>query len=256
MEKYGKKLDKSNILKHFTEHVCDVIVYGVTDSTNTRARDMLAQGKKTPFLLAAEEQTAGRGRHGNSFFSPESGLYYSLAIRPKNYESAIAKTTIAAAVSLQEAILKTAGISCGIKWVNDLYLDRKKVAGILCEAPRLSSGEPAGIIIGIGINIAQKVFPPELEGKAGSLNRPDLDRNVLAAVLTERLLYWCDHLESPELMRAYKHASILLGKEVSFIQNGRTVTGIAEDINEDGNLIVRADTVYVLNSGEISLSSW
>ena len=256
MEKSSKKLDKSNILKHFTELVCDVIVYHVTDSTNTRARDMLVNGKETPFLLAAEEQTAGRGRHGNSFFSPESGLYYSLVIRPENYESAIAKTTIAAAVSLQEAILETAGIACGIKWVNDLYLNHRKVAGILCEAPRLSSGEPAGIIIGIGINIAQKVFPPELEGKAGSLNCPDLDRNVLAAVLTNRLLYWCDHLESAELIKAYKEASILLGKEVSFVQNGETVTGIAEDINADGNLIVRADQTYVLNSGEISLTSW
>ena len=57
-------------------------------------------------------------------------------------------------------------------------------------------------------------------------------------------------------MHAYKSASVLLGKEVSFMQNGRTVTGIAEDINDDGNLIVRADTVYVLNSGEISLTSW
>ena len=79
---------------------------------------------------------------------------------------------------------------------------------------------------------------------------------MFAAVLTNRLLYWCDHLESAELMKAYKDASILLGKEVSFVQNGETVTGMAEDINADGNLIVRADESYVLNSGEISLTSW
>ena len=256
MDFFGKKLDKSEILKHFAKPVCNVIVYEVTDSTNTRARDMLMHGAPAPFLLAAEEQTAGRGRHGNSFFSPDSGLYYSLVIKPENYESAVAKTTIAAAVSLQEAILETAGISCGIKWVNDLYLNRKKVAGILCEAPRLPSGDPAGIIIGIGINIAQKEFPEELKDKAGSLNRPDLDRNILTAVLTDRLLYWCGCLESPELMKAYKDASVLLGKEVSFVQNGKTITGIAEDINTDGNLIVHADRTYVLNSGEISLTSW
>ncbi len=256
MEKVSEKIAKSEILKHFAENGPDVTVFDVTDSTNTRARDLLKDGKQPPFVLAADRQTAGRGRHGNSFFSPERGLYYTLAVVPRDYQTALAKTTIAAAVSLYEAIENVAGISCRIKWVNDLYLNDRKVAGILCEAPRAEDGRPLGIIIGIGINIAQKQFPPELEGKAGSLNRPDLDRNALAAQLTKRLLYWCDHLDDPALTAAYKAHSLLLGREVSFVQNGITVTGIAEDINEDGNLLVRSDRLYVLNSGEVSLVSW
>ena len=256
MKKTAEKLDKIAILKHFTGQPINVIVYDVTDSTNTRARDMLGEGKQPPFLLAAAEQTAGRGRRGNSFFSPESGLYFTLVIRPDDYESAIQKTTVAAAVALYEAILETTGIACGIKWVNDLYLGHKKIAGILCEAPRSPSNEPLGIIIGIGINIAQKEFPEELKDKAGSLNCPDLDRNLLTAVLARRLLYWCSHLNDPDLIAAYKEHSVLLGKPVSFTENGRTVTGIAEDITESGSLLVRAYRLYELNSGEVSLTSW
>ncbi len=256
MAKNEKKLKKNEILKHFTGIAPNVIVYDVTDSTNTQARILLNEGMQTPFLLAAAEQTAGRGRHGNSFYSPESGLYYSLVITPKDYTSAVAKTTIAAAVSLVEAVRACSGIQCSIKWVNDLYLNHRKVAGILCEAPRDKNGNPLGIIIGIGINIAQQEFPDEIKEKAGSLNRPDLDRNQLTASLTERLLFWCSRLNDPALMDAYRKHSFLLGKKVSFVHNGTSVTGIAESINEDGNLVVHADQIYVLSSGEVSLTSW
>ena len=178
-------------------------------------------------------------------------------IQPKEEKTALAKTTIAAAVSLQEAILETTGINCDIKWVNDLYLNGKKIAGILCEAPRDKENRLSGIIIGIGVNISQREFPEELKDKAGSLNLPDLDRNILAAVLTKRLLYWCDHLNDSELIDAYKKHSFLLGKEVSFIKNGETITGTAVDINEDGNLIVANEKQqYVLSSGEVSITSW
>ncbi len=256
-EKMLKNIAKSEILKLFTDPLSDVIVYSITDSTNTRARAFLNEGKQPPFLVLANEQTAGRGRHGNSFFSPESGLYYTLVIQPEEEETAIAKTTIAAAVSLHEAILETTGICSEIKWVNDLYLNHRKIAGILCEAPRNKENKLQGILIGIGVNIAQSEFPEELKDKAGSLNRPDLDRNLLAAELTRRLLYWCDHLNDPELIKAYKRHSFLLGKEVSFLQNGEMITGIAVDINHDGNLIVdNKKQQYVLRSGEVSLSDW
>ena len=257
MKKTAKKLSRTDILTYVSDRLADVIVYEQIGSTNTEARRMLAEGKPTPFLLAAMSQTAGRGRRGNTFFSPESGLYMTLALKPDEYKSAIARTTIAAAVSLYEAILETTGIVCGIKWVNDLYFEQKKIAGILCEAPRGTSGQPLGILIGIGVNVAQKEFPDELKEKAGSLNRPDLDRNLLASVLTKRLLYWCSHLNDPALIASYKAHSILLGHTVSFQQNSKTITGTAEDITDSGSLLVRtADQLFELNSGEISLLSW
>ena len=251
-----KKMNKNDILRLLKSPVSDVTVYTVTDSTNTRAREMMLEGKKAPFLVASEEQTGGRGRHGNSFFSPDSGLYYTLVIQPENLDLAIQKTTLAAAVSLYEAILETTGIACGIKWVNDLYLDGRKIAGILCEAPRSKNNEIMGIIIGIGINIAAKEFPEELKDKAGSLNRPDLDRSLLTAVLTDRLMHWTAKLDSPELIEAYRSHSFLIGKDVSFVQNGTEISGTVTDINNEGNLIVEADRTYILSSGEVSLKSW
>ena len=256
LQKKSKKISKSAILKHFTEPPMRVIVYSVTDSTNTQAKALLRQGEQPPFLLVAEEQTAGRGRHGHTFFSPESGMYFTLAIKPENLDLALQKATVAAAVSLRETIEQLTGLKCEIKWVNDLYLNQRKIAGILCEAPRDSHGQIAGIIIGIGVNVCQKVFPEEIKDTAGSLGMPDLDRNHLAALLTERLLYWLAHLGDPSLIREYKKHSLLLGKNVTFSINGRQITGIAADINEDGNLIVTADETYTLNSGEISLLSW
>ena len=251
-----KKMNKNDILRLLKSPVSDVTVYTVTDSTNTRAREMMLEGKKAPFLVASEEQTGGRGRHGNSFFSPDSGLYYTLVIQPENLDLAIQKTTLAAAVSLYEAILETIGIACGIKWVNDLYLDGRKIAGILCEAPRSKNNEIMGIIIGIGINIAANEFPEELKDKAGSLNRPDLDRSLLTAVLTDRLMHWTAKLDSPELIEAYRSHSFLIGKDVSFVQNGTEISGTVTDINEEGNLVVDAGQTYVLSSGEVSLKSW
>ena len=250
------KLTENAIRTHLNTPLNNVIAYTVIDSTNSQAREFLAAGKKPPFLLVSEEQTAGRGRRGNSFFSPESGLYYTLVIRPDNTELAIQKTTLAAAVSACEAIEKTAGIECDIKWVNDLYLNGLKVAGILCEAPRNLQNEVMGIIIGIGINVSVREFPEELRGKAGSLNRPDLDRNQLAASLTDRLMHWTEDLSNPELIAQYRRRSFLIGKNVSFVQNGKEIHGKAAGINDDGNLIIEAEETYVLSSGEVSLSSW
>ena len=110
-----------------------------------------------------------------------------------------------------------------IKWVNDLYLNGLKVAGILCEAPRNLQNEVMGIIIGIGINVSVREFPEELRGKAGSLNRPDLDRNQLAASLTDRLMHWTEDLSNPELIAQYRRRSFLIGKNVSFAKRNRNI---------------------------------
>lgn len=250
------KLTENAIRAHLNSALEDVIAYNVTDSTNTRAREFLKEGKKPPFLLVSSAQTAGRGRRGNTFFSPENGFYYTLVIRPDDLDIAIQKMTVAAAVAACEAISETAGIECDIKWVNDLYLDGRKVAGILCEAPRIHSNEVTAIIIGIGINIDIQDFPDELQDKAGSLNRPDLDRSRLAAVLTDRLLAWTSRLDDPQLIREYRRRSFLIKRPVSFMHEGREIRGIVKDINEEGNLIVQADRTYVLSSGEVSLASW
>lgn len=249
-----KKITSSAILKHFHGKPFSVIVYDTIDSTNTQARRLLKEGKEPPFLLLAESQSAGRGRHGNTFFSPESGFYYTFVCEMKKSEAD--RATIIAAVSLLSTIEETAGITCDIKWVNDLYLHGKKVAGILCEAPHQGESEEQVILIGIGVNISQKEFPEELKDRAGSLERADLDRSAFAARLTEHLQTWIRDPQNPTIIRQYRSHSFLLGRRVAFVQNGIFHTGIAEEISEEGNLIVKGEERYVLSSGEVSLADW
>ena len=239
------------------DNLLPVTVFREIDSTNTYAKQALTDGRTPPFLVIAEKQTAGRGRRGHSFFSPDSGLYYTLTVRPDNEAEALVRTTIAAAAAVHKAILECTGIQTGIKWVNDLYLNRKKVCGILCEAPRRRDGSLAGIVIGIGINCSTSEFPEELKDIAGSLNRPDLDRNILAASITKHLMTYLNDLKNPEILDIYRSASILIGRPVSFIRDGAEVHGTAADINDNGELVVTTERgTEILSSGEISLTSW
>ena len=233
----------------------EVIVLEETGSTNQYAKQMLADGVKPPFLVIAGEQNAGRGRGDHSFYSHADGFYYTLVIDPAD-TSDLSIVTIAAAVSLYEAVQSVFGIECSIKWINDLYYNNKKTGGILCEAPWKSDGRLDGIIIGIGVNLSPMDFPEELKDKAGSLGLEDPDRNRLAGVLTDRIITWCSQRDKSALLQQYRSRSFLLGLTVSFELNGRTITGTAADINDAGNLIVDAGQIYTLDSGEVSLQNW
>ena len=267
--------------------------FDTLSSTNDYARELLKGDKPLPAVILADHQTAGRGRRGRSFFSPEGGFYYTYVFRPEpatagqsapqlttadpsapqppttgqsappppttNQSAAdpTALVTIAAAVAAAEAVQIYTGIDVRIKWVNDLLLDQRKVGGILCEAVRLPSGKLNGIIIGIGINCLPQEFPAELAEIAGTLGLKEIDRSALAAVLTERLQFWLASPFQSALIDRYRSLCSTLRRRVSFLRNGETVIGIAEDVNELGNLLVRAGSdLFTLNSGEISLLKW
>jgi len=238
----------------------EVHVFEETDSTNNVLKKMT--GEPAEYIAAVtSKQTAGRGRKGHSFVSPKGGLYLSLLYHPKEDSDEavyLSRTTLAAAVSTVEAIELTFGIRTEIKWVNDIYCNGKKAGGILCEAPRNIDGSLAGIIIGIGINCGSYDLPDELKDTACTLGIEDPDLETLTANILNRLVYWIHHLKDPVLLNKYRSKSFLLGKKVSFVQNGIRYEGVAEDINEDGNLVVAGseDAGMVLNSGEVSLSSW
>ncbi len=250
------KLDKNKIHSLADDSRTEVYVFSSIDSTNNFGRDLLAQGAAVPSVILAEEQTAGRGRRGHSFFSPDSGFYYTYIFRPEDPEKAIRYATICTAVAAVEAIEQWCGRNVSIKWVNDLFYRKRKIAGILCEAPRNPDGELSGIVIGIGINCFAQEFPEELREIAGTLELEDGDRSVLAGILTNRLAYWLNHI-GDGLLASYRKYSLILGKQVSFRRDDQIYTGTAAEINEKGNLIVVCgDTRYLLNSGEISLLSW
>ena len=154
--------------KRYFLHVHDTVT-----STNTLLRELAQQDAPEGTVVLANAQTAGRGRCGRVFYSPcRSGIYMSLLLRPKLPVEETLFITAAAAVSAADAINAAAGVRTRIKWVNDIYLQERKVCGILTEgALDLENGMLRYAVLGIGINIAppEDGFPPELSGIAGSL---------------------------------------------------------------------------------------
>ena len=233
-----------------------VYVFDEIDSTNNKAKMLASSPCENGTLVTADSQTAGRGRQGHTFYSPKkTGLYFSLIAHPKDMQC-ISRITPAAAVSAAEAIAEVTGIRPGIKWVNDLFYEDRKIAGILTEAiTDFETGRIHTVVIGIGINCSTEVFPEELNGIASSLHTEGISRSRLAAVLRRQLLYHLDRLDDPAMMQKYREDSIVLGHEITYVKNGTAYTAYAVDINEEGNLIAELPdhTREMLQSGEISI---
>ena len=132
--------------------------FAALDSTNTKAISLAKAGEAEAVVVAAR-QTGGRGRMGSSFLSPEGGLYLSVLTSRLKPEDGILALTPAAALAVRRSILRTYGLSCGIKYPNDLLLESRKVCGILCES--VSCGERFSVVIGAGINVCSDVPLPE-----------------------------------------------------------------------------------------------
>ena len=150
---------------------CAIRVDARVPSTNTQAKKLAADGEAAPSLLLADGQTAGRGRMGRAFFSPPgTGLYMSVLLRPAVQAEELPLVTLAAAAAVCEAVEEAAGVSTRVKWVNDILVDGRKVAGILTEAVGdLESGTMESVVVGIGVNVAQTAFPPDIADMAASL---------------------------------------------------------------------------------------
>ena len=233
----------------------DVVCFSTIDSTNTEARRR-SQGLRRPMLLAAEEQTAGRGRHGHTFYSPDkTGLYMTVALPIDLPLQDAALATQAMAVAALRAVEEAGGPRLNVKWVNDLFCGGKKVAGILTEAiSDLESGRTAALICGIGFNLTTEDFPQEIRQTAGQIGA--LDRNRLAAEVVRFYLPFARALpDTSPWMGTYRQRSMVLSHGLSFTQNGQTVHAVAERIDDRGGLVVRlADgSERTLSSGEISI---
>ena len=256
-----------------------VRLYDSIDSTNTEARRLISaispgegpHGGSSPLpitLLAARAQTAGRGRLGRSFYSPpDSGLYMTLLYPLTQPLSQAVAVTAGAAVATLQAIRAVTGLVPGIKWVNDLYMNGKKICGILTEAVTPAGSEQSAyMLVGIGINLTTAAFPEGLRAPAGSLTDnlspsatlPALDAGRLCGQIAHRLLTLLetDSLHSPETLAAYRAHSILLGQPVLCTRGGQTFPALAMDITPAFGLTVRrADgCAEVLDSGEVSVS--
>jgi BirA family biotin operon repressor/biotin-[acetyl-CoA-carboxylase] ligase len=232
----------------------DVIYYPSIDSTNNCCKRMLADGKSGVFLVCADQQTAGRGRQGKSFYSPAlTGVYFTVVIRPHtSLQNAVTATT-AAAVAVCKAIEKLTDKKPKIKWVNDVYLDGKKICGILTEAiTNFEEGTVDSVIVGIGINIKTKDFPDDVES-AGCLDAK-VSRSKLIAEITNELIKIASG-DYNSFIEYYRSHSLVIGEEIKFIQNGKVTPATAIAIDETGGLEVELTNGdrKILRSGEISI---
>lgn len=257
-------ISKEGILPHLSKRYQEnpIFVYKSIDSTNTEAKKMAVDGAVHGTVLIAEEQTAGRGRRGRSFYSTNGlGIYISFVLKPDLTLQDSVLITTAASVAVSRAIEKVTGLQTQIKWVNDLFYQKQKVCGILTEAVTdCDTGCIDSLILGIGINFClnQDSIPDELKAIVGSLyqTQPEaVTRNQLCGALINEVLDLCDHLAEREFFQEYKEKSLVLGNRILVIGKDDPIPAMAIDIDATGGLIVQYDSgeIVTLNSGEITI---
>jgi len=241
----------------------DVIYKKNTGSTNDDAKKITEEyASGNNIIIAAGEQSAGRGRYGRSFSSGEGGLYFTVKIcRPDNFFNieGITFYPLIMAVSASRAVYALCGISLDIKWPNDLLYKSdtgyKKIAGILTEASiQAENRNISYIIAGIGVNVNTGGFDGGLKNIASSLKiitGEAYSRAGLLCAIVENFMELADSSRE-YLLEEYKKR-LLTGVRISFAQNGREYTGVAHGINESGNLLAEIDgQIIAVQSGEIN----
>lgn len=217
-------------------------------------------------IAAADQQTAGKGRRGRSFYSPQNtGIYISALYRPEINPDLSAMLTTAGCVVTARAIDKATGIFPGIKWVNDLYIDGRKICGILAEA-EFNNVNPAAnyLIIGIGINLypPEGGFPDDIADRAGAIvndnpnhpKEPSLRPKLIGAMIDGLTELGNTH-DFSDIMTDYRAHSTIMNKAVHLSGPGTDMTGIVRGFTDEGHLILeQADGQRaVIRSGEITL---
>lgn len=264
LEKSNDKISEQSLRACLDKKYGDIqiLTFDSSPSTNAEAMTRLMNGSLAHgALIVADEQTNGRGRMGKSFFSPKQGIYMSVCIS-KSIERMqdVMVITPAAAVAVRSAIYKLTGIDAKIKWVNDIYIGKKKVCGILTQADiDFESGKAGTFIIGIGINFVEQNFPDDIKDKACALfsSRPTITRSQLISEIYNNIMQLTADLTDRRFMLDYKSNSLVMDKEISYIYNGEYKRGRVIDIDSDGCLSVQevGGGVRKLTCGEISIKS-
>lgn len=238
-----------------------IYLYDILASTNITAKQLASEYAPHGSIVVANAQTKGRGRLGRSFFSPaDTGLYMSIILHPQCSFSDVSMVTIATAVGVCRALKKVIALEPTIKWVNDIYMNDKKICGILCEAiSHVESGIAESVIIGIGINVhtLPMDFPIELQNIVSSLYENKVARNQLIAAITNEVLSISETLSSKSFLEEYRSRSFLIGRELNYTHNNEHKDGTAFSINDEGNLLIKLKdgSIDVLIAGEVSLRS-
>lgn len=235
------------------------------ESTNDRALELYREGAGHGVIVLARQQTAGRGRQGRTWISPPgSGLYMSFLLKALSDPRQIPLYTLGAGVAAVRAIAGSAGVELGLKWVNDLVHNGKKVGGILAEMPspvNTRTGE-SFIVVGMGINIAfnPEEIPGDLAVRMDWLERiaGPVDLNLMVSVIAHEMEFISCQLESghtDSVLSLWRKHSITLGRDIVATTGSATYRGQAVDIADSGALILqtREGKQIQLSAGEITI---
>lgn len=260
--------EKSDILSSFSisqylKTKLDIHVYPIVSSTNTVLKEMAEQGADEGTVVIAEEQSAGKGRMGKSFYSPsKTGIYVSILLRPTISAEESLFLTTSAAVATARAIEDVSDKTAEIKWVNDVYIDNKKVCGILTEGTfNVETGHLDYAIVGIGVNVCfpENGFPKEIQNIATAVFDKQTDstnkRSMLIAHLLDYFMEYYNELDSKKHVKEYINRSMILGKEIVMIESKKTIPATAIDIDKKCRLKVKLEdgSTKWLSSGEVSI---
>ena len=268
MTEQNKNIEKliytaEDVKRYLAENLpVEVDVQREVTSTNTILKSLAEQGVPEGFVLIAQAQTAGKGRLGRSFHSPiGTGLYFSILLRPTCSAERSLFITTAAAVAVCQAMESLTDKKPLIKWVNDIYLDEKKICGILTEAS--INYETKGLnwaVLGIGINLAEPEggFPEDIRNIAGSLFSAPCPKDVaaqLAAEVINRFFALYKDVESGAFIDEYRGRSFLTGREIVFSRGNETFNGVVTGISDEAHLLVRLDSgeEQAFSAGEVQI---
>ncbi|MFJ6936951.1 biotin--[acetyl-CoA-carboxylase] ligase [Streptomyces sp. NPDC101132] len=226
----------------------------VVESTGSTNSDLAGRAEGLPegAVLVAEEQTAGRGRLDRSWTAPaRSGLFFSVLLKPEGVPSGQwGWLTLLAGVATATAVSRTAGVDTALKWPNDLLVtvegEERKTGGILAERV---AGDPGGVVIGIGLNVTLGAgeLPVPTAGSLALAKAAVTDRDPVLRAVLRSIEDWYGRWRAADgdaarsgLLEAYTAGCATLGREVrAELPGGRSLTGTAEALDEDGRLVLR-----------------
>lgn len=255
-------LSCAGIKKYLKNRKMKIDVFPSVGSTNTLAKQKASEGAPDLYAVIAGQQTAGRGRYGRSFFSPDnSGLYMSLVLRPDCWKSDRAfRITTMAAVAMCEAINEISPDQARIKWVNDIFMRDKKICGILTEASfDLESNMLDYAVLGVGVNVYEPTdgFPEELKNIAGSVfvKKQKDAKNRIAGNFLNRFIHYYKSGDISEYTDKYRKLSLAVGKEVTVISAAGQERALVTGVDDECRLLVKFSDgkEKALSYGEISI---
>lgn len=239
-----------------------IFSFETIDSTNAFAKNLDKNDAPHGTLVIAEEQTAGRGRLQRQWVSTKGeNLLFSIILYPQFDTEKIALLPFAGSLAVTDAIESVTQLSPTCKWPNDVLINSKKVCGMLLESSSGNAGIEK-IILGIGVNVQQTEFSPDLLTKATSLKIEtgrEIDRVVLLRSILEALELRYEQLASfppAQLLNDWRMKALLFGKKILVLESEFSFTATAIDVAEDGSLIIETDDGLKRNvfAGDVSLS--